>query len=107
MLENVTVAVSYRAQCADGPYWGTVTQSVLRVDIVGKQGLRTRIGGELSPPNGRRGGPARTGTTPSGRQRGGEGTTIAGKSSLESTIRLRRTELCQPESRDSKLNGKL
>lgn len=48
-----------------------------------------------------------TGTTPSGRQRGGEGTTIAGKSSLESTIRLRRTELCQPESRDSKLNGKL
>lgn len=46
MLENVTVAVSRRAQCGEGPYWDTVTQTVLWVDIVGKQVLRTRIGGE-------------------------------------------------------------
>ncbi|MFC9559432.1 SMP-30/gluconolactonase/LRE family protein [Agromyces sp. NPDC056965] len=45
MSESVNVVVSRRAACGEGPYWDTVSDTVVWVDIVGKQVLRSTIGG--------------------------------------------------------------
>ncbi|MGH3705033.1 MAG: SMP-30/gluconolactonase/LRE family protein [Agromyces sp.] len=45
MPESVNVVVSRRAACGEGPYWDTVSDTVVWVDIVGKQVLRSTIGG--------------------------------------------------------------
>lgn len=44
MSENVNVVVPRRAACGEGPYWDTVSDTVVWVDIVGRQALRTTIG---------------------------------------------------------------
>lgn len=41
MNENVSVAVSRRAQCGEGPYWDPSTATVVWVDIIGRQALRS------------------------------------------------------------------
>ncbi|UNK70448.1 SMP-30/gluconolactonase/LRE family protein [Microbacterium sp. H1-D42] len=45
---NPRVVVSRRAICGEGPYWDTVSDTVVWVDIVGKQVLRTTIGAETT-----------------------------------------------------------
>lgn len=46
MSEKVNVVVSRRAECGEGPYWDTVSNTVVWVDIIGKQALRTVVGGD-------------------------------------------------------------
>lgn len=45
---NTSVVVSRRAACGEGPYWDTVSDTVVWVDIIGKQALRTVVSGETS-----------------------------------------------------------
>ncbi|OYN99055.1 calcium-binding protein [Enemella evansiae] len=46
MPENVIVAVARRAECGEGPYWDARDGSVVWVDILGRQVLRTDARGE-------------------------------------------------------------
>lgn len=48
MTESVTVVVSRRTDCGEGPYWDTTSNTVVWVDIIKKQALRTVIGGETT-----------------------------------------------------------
>lgn len=49
MSESVTIAVPRRAQCGEGPVWDPSTRTVLWVDIVGGEILRTELDAELHP----------------------------------------------------------
>lgn len=49
MLENVTIAVSRRAQCGEGPVWHAPSNTVYWVDIIGGEILRSELDTDLQP----------------------------------------------------------
>lgn len=49
MSVSVKVVVSRRAECGEGPVWHAPTNSVLWVDIVGREVLRTTLDKNLAP----------------------------------------------------------
>lgn len=49
MAADVTVVVSHRAQCGEGPVWHAPSNSVLWVDIIGCQILHTHLDEDLRP----------------------------------------------------------
>ncbi|NHB84773.1 SMP-30/gluconolactonase/LRE family protein [Tessaracoccus sp. HDW20] len=48
MTEHVNVVVPRHTQCGEGPYWDPESRTVVWVDIIGKQALRTTIGGDTT-----------------------------------------------------------
>ena len=46
MTSDVSVVVDRRAECGEGPYWDTGDSTVVWVDIIGKQVLRTSLDGQ-------------------------------------------------------------